>query len=127
MILRLLVHARQQLRTAPGRRRLGLAGQVAILEPLDSPRQLVLPRLDRRFQPAGTTTCASAERAECSARSATGSIVMNWLLARAACKQGSRTAVGPLERVLKLLQRGLLLREQLEAILLAHRRLAEFG
>lgn len=56
MILRVLVHARQELCAAPGWRRLGLARQMTVFEPLDSPRQRVLTLLDRRFQPAGTDT-----------------------------------------------------------------------
>merc|ERR1740139_1149195 len=56
MVLRVLAHVCQEIRAAPGLRRLGLAGQIAILKPLDSRRELVLTRLDRRFQPAGTAT-----------------------------------------------------------------------
>jgi len=92
MVLRVLAHVCQEIRAAPGLRRLGLAGQIAILKPLDSRRELVLTRLDRRFQPAGTAT-----------------------------------AVLLLERVLELLQLGLHRREPFEPILLAPRRLFEYG
>ena len=125
--LRVLLHACQELRSAHRRRRPGLARQIAVFEALDSPLEPVLPRLEVHVQPAGAGTCAGTERdgfgsPTCTCRYAR-------LLARAACQDdwGSRTAVLLLERLLELLQLGLLLAEQLEPIRLAPRRFLEFG
>ena len=125
--LRVLLHACQELRSAHRRRRHGLARQNVVFEALDSPVELVLLRLKMPLQPAGAGTCAGTGRdgfgsPTCTCRYAR-------LLARAACQddRGSRTAVLLLERLLELLQLGLLLREQLEPIRLAQRRFLEFG
>ena len=125
--LRVLLHACQELRSAHRRRRHGLARQNVVFEALDSPVELVLLRLKMPLQSAGAGTCAGTGRdgfgsPTCTCRYAR-------LLARAACQddRGSRTAVLLLERLLELLQLGLLLREQLEPIRLAQRRFLEFG
>ena len=125
--LRVLLHACQELLSAHRRRRHGLARQIAVFEALDGPVERVLLRLNRPKQPAGAATCAGTERdgfgsPTCTCRYAR-------LLARAACQDdwGSRTAVLLLERLLELLQLGLLLAEQLEPIRLAPRRFLEYG
>ena len=125
--LRVLLHACQELRSAHRRRRHGLARQNVVFEALDSPVELVLLRLKMPLQPAGAGTCAGTGRdgfgsPTCTCRYAR-------LLARAACQDdwGSRTAVLLLERLLELLQLGLLLAEQLEPIRLAPRRFLEYG
>ena len=131
MILRVLVHARQELCAAPGWRRLGLPRQMTVFETLDSPRQRVLTLLDRRFQPAGTDTCASAERdrfrfgsptCTCRLRAHAAYVHMCGLCADWA----TRTAVDLLKRVKELLQLGLPRREQLEPMLLAPRSFLEY-
>jgi len=125
--LRVLLHACQELLSAHRRRRPGLARQMAVFEALDSPVEPVLLRLEGPIQPAGPGTCAGTERDGLGSPTCTCHYAR--LLARAACQDdwGSRTAVLLLERLLELLQLGLLLREQLEPIRLAQRRFLEFG
>ena len=125
--LSVLLHACQELLSAHRRRRPGLARQNVVFEALDSLVEPVLNRLFMPTQPAGAGTCTGTERdwlgsPTCTCRYAR-------LLARAACQHdwGSRTAVLLLERLLDLLQLGLLLVEQLEPIRLAPRRFLEFG
>jgi len=123
--LSVLLHAWQELLSAHRRRRPGLARQTAVFDALDSLVEPVLNRLFMPVQPSGAGTCAGTERDGLGSPTCTCRYAR--LLARAACQLhwGSRTAV--LERLLDLLQLGLLLVEQLKPIRLAPRRILERG